>query len=376
MKILFISGSLEPGKDGVGDYTIMMALRCIQLNVNCCILALNDAYITKKSEQQLISGISVLKVSSKNSWKEKRLLTENFVKTFDPDIVSIQMVGYAYQSRGWIFGLGKFLKGIFKESVRFEVNLHELWLGFSLNHNWKAKCNGFIQRIALQTFLKSINPFVIHVGNNVYYTLLKAKGYSVRYLPLPSNIEVKREPAFEWIIPEIVADKRENIWVGLFFGSIQGNWDIRVLLNKLMSINVKEKLYILSVGKQGFGNVIWDEMVDKFGSQIVFKKFGYKSNSEISELLSFSDFGIGTTPLSLLGKSGTAMAMIEHGLPIIVTRDELQYNFKLEKVEESYDSVIMWDKIKSVNDIKKGYILKERSLDIASTFINHISTHN
>ncbi|MBC7390266.1 MAG: glycosyltransferase [Opitutaceae bacterium] len=376
MKLLFICGNLEPGKDGVGDYTLMMAKRCMQLQVKCCILAINDVYISERSTICLINEIPVLRIKSTNSRIIKKELSQDFIKSFDPEIVSIQMVGYAYQARGWIFGLGSFLKSLFKSSVKFEINLHELWLGFSLNHDWKAKCNGLIQRLALQSFLKSINPSVIHVGNDVYYSLLNTKGYSGTYLPLPSNIGVRKLASSEWINLEMDVLGKDNIWIGLFFGSIQGNWDINSLLNKLISINKKNKLYILSVGNQGFGNVIWDEMVEKFGSQIIFKKLGYKSNNEISDLLAYSDFGIGTTPLSLLGKSGTAMAMIEHGLPIIVTRDELKYGFKIEKIEDHYNSVLMWDKIQTADDIKKSIVLPERSLDIASVFLQHISSNN
>jgi hypothetical protein len=42
----------------------------------------------------------------------------------------------------------------------------------------------------------------------------------------------------------------------------------------------------------------------------------------VSSVLNSLDFGIATTPLALLGKSASATAMLEHGLPLIVNRDE------------------------------------------------------
>jgi hypothetical protein len=38
------------------------------------------------------------------------------------------------------------------------------------------------------------------------------------------------------------------------------------------------------------------------------------------------DFGIAATPRALIGKSATAAAMLEHGLPVIVNRDDVQFD--------------------------------------------------
>ena len=45
---------------------------------------------------------------------------------------------------------------------------------------------------------------------------------------------------------------------------------------------------------------------------------GQQSQEVISKTLSKMSFGISTTPLLLIEKSGTAMAMLEHNLPIIL----------------------------------------------------------
>jgi hypothetical protein len=51
-------------------------------------------------------------------------------------------------------------------------------------------------------------------------------------------------------------------------------------------------------------------------------EIGELQEARVSNCLSEMDFGISTTPLSLLGKSGSVAAMWEHGLPVIVTRLE------------------------------------------------------
>src|ERR1019366_9870829 len=42
----------------------------------------------------------------------------------------------------------------------------------------------------------------------------------------------------------------------------------------------------------------------------------------ISHLLRAADFGIASHPWALIGKSGAAAAMLEHGLPVLVPRDD------------------------------------------------------
>lgn len=42
MKFLFICGSLEPGKNGVGDYTRRLAGECIRMGHDAMILALDE----------------------------------------------------------------------------------------------------------------------------------------------------------------------------------------------------------------------------------------------------------------------------------------------------------------------------------------------
>jgi len=42
----------------------------------------------------------------------------------------------------------------------------------------------------------------------------------------------------------------------------------------------------------------------------------------ISAQLRDADFGVAASPWQLIGKSGSAAAMLDHGLPVIVTRDD------------------------------------------------------
>jgi hypothetical protein len=49
---------------------------------------------------------------------------------------------------------------------------------------------------------------------------------------------------------------------------------------------------------------------------------GEQPSTRVSEVLNTVNFGIATSPYGLLGKSATVAAMFEHGLPVIVNRED------------------------------------------------------
>ena len=52
MKLVFICGSLEPGKDGVGDYVYILARELIDLGHTCLLIALNDQFLETSSNSK------------------------------------------------------------------------------------------------------------------------------------------------------------------------------------------------------------------------------------------------------------------------------------------------------------------------------------
>jgi hypothetical protein len=55
---------------------------------------------------------------------------------------------------------------------------------------------------------------------------------------------------------------------------------------------------------------------------LVWVRCGELPAEEISALMQTVDFGVAVSPWNLMGKSGSAAAMLDHGLPILFTRDE------------------------------------------------------
>ena len=66
MKIAFITSCLEPGKDGVGDYTRSLAAESSRNGHEVCLLALNDRHVDRERE--------CTAVESRTLTRETRLL--------------------------------------------------------------------------------------------------------------------------------------------------------------------------------------------------------------------------------------------------------------------------------------------------------------
>lgn len=371
MRILFITGTFEKGKDGVADYIAMLATECFKQGCTCAVLALNDLKLGMESFHETKEGYFVLRLASSVEESKKISLSKSFVTDFNPDWISLQLVAFAFHPRGFIFGLPHLLKSIVPANAKFHIMFHELWTGLASNHPFREKVYGTVQKWALQLLWNKCKPDLAHVSNNVYYSKLKQYGLPVRLLPLPSNIPVQGNPDFGWIYSELSMsrEQREKSLVLLLFGSIHPGWDISAFLNKVQSYATPKRVLILSVGSQGYGSAVWTKMTEYQGPNLRLLKLGFRSDKEVSDLLHFSDLGVTTNALSLLGKSGTAMAMIEHGLPIVATRDELIFPFPLQKIENEYPQAFLWEQLDGRELRKKILSTESRQSKIAEKFL-------
>jgi hypothetical protein len=144
-------------------------------------------------------------------------------------------------------------------------------------------------------------------------------------LPLFSNIErVDPDPTLrKTLVREFGSglDDKE-VWIFVFFGSIHPGWNEGEFLKRTSEAarkaGKKASLY-LSIGKNtGRGAEIWKAMRDGKSESLLFREIGELSAADVSRYLQAADFGVATTPLGLLGKSGSAAAMASHGLATVV----------------------------------------------------------
>jgi hypothetical protein len=104
------------------------------------------------------------------------------------------------------------------------------------------------------------------------------------------------------------------------------NQDIIVdKLSTFLSLT-KKPLHLLLVGNNGSLIELFSNKLGKLkrSGLFTFEILGRKSEEDISALLQTVDFGVSRVPANLIGKSGTAIAMLEHGLPIWIPAESFE----------------------------------------------------
>ena len=310
MKILFICGSLEYGRDGVGDYTRRLAGELIRQGHEAAIIALNDRHISaiEDTEQETENTkISVLRLPAGIKNKERYILAKKHIDSFNPKWLSLQLVIYGFQKKGLPFGLPHHLKKLGK-GHKWHIMFHELWVGTYYTQNSKTTILRFLQKKILVKLIKNTRPKVINTHCSLYKYKLEKLGYKTETLPLFSNIP---------IIDSNSTKRKRNEFILVIFGSIHPNKPFASFAKKLKDVGTKHN-YIFEIrfiGKNGREIETWINCLEK--EHINYKIYGEMSTESISKQLAQADIGITSTPSIMAEKSGTIMAMIEHGLKII-----------------------------------------------------------
>lgn len=335
MNIAFLTSSLEPGKDGVGDYTRLLAEECVKQGHKCCLLSLNERSLTKIFESKIAVNsveILLLRLPINMSWKQRSTHAEKLLALFQPDWISLQFVPYGYQDKGIIINLRKQLQPLVKER-QLHIMFHELWIGQNTSSKLRERLVGTVQKFFILQLIKSLQPLVVHTNNSTYVALLKQNGVSASRLPLFGNIPISNQNAENWLFSElqklglnIKIETRKHFWLFGFFGSLHPIWPAEPLFSCLYeaAIQNNRQVAMISIGRLGSGEKLWKSLSKDYASQFVFLRLGERSPLEISEFLHSIDFGIATSPYALIEKSGTVATMLEHKLPVIVNRDDFK----------------------------------------------------
>jgi hypothetical protein len=308
IKILFICGSLEPGKDGVGDYTRRLCGELIRRGNSCAIISLCDHHVNEFSTQiQEIEETTFLvhRIPVATTNKQRLIFTQEIVTRMQPDWISLQFVPYSFNAKGLPFWLPTFLsklQGIHKWHIMF----HELWLGISRESSLKDKVIGLLQKGIINKVVERIEPKVVHTQAKVYQYYLSKLNVKAYYLPLFGNITVSgsKKSKFDSIVFVIFATIHDKAPFANFVADLK---------KELQHSNKLSKF--IFVGRNGSLLSSWTALLDE--NEIEFEILGSCSEETISELLSNSSYGISTTPYKISDKSGVVAAYREHQLPIL-----------------------------------------------------------
>jgi hypothetical protein len=317
MKILFLCSCLEPGRDGVGDYTRRLAAEIIRQGHSAEIISLNDKYISDKlSNNQLCEGIElpVLRLPSSWAMKTRFKQAKDYVDNFDPDWLSLQFVIFGFNHKGLPFGLNNRL-ALLGAGRRWHIMFHELWVGMEIQSSKKHALLGRIQQLIIKSLISTLKPHIIHTHTELYQQKLKKWGYDAKSLPLFSNIpKIFNNDKKPDITQSFLTNSSVNL---ILFGNIHPNAPVEDFANDAAIFAAKNKIEIdlTIIGRCGKDQERWADKWAAAGLKV--NVLGEQSIDNVSKLLGTATMGISTTPAALIGKSGSVAAMLEHGLPII-----------------------------------------------------------
>ena len=309
MRIIFLCGSLQLGKDGVGDYCLRLAFQLANSQNEVAIVALYDKGISLISEDLCVDNgrsFQTLRIPGFENNNKRFTHLQNFINLKRPDVISLQYVPYSFHSKGLPIKLSRYLKNL-NGKFRWHIMFHELYIPNTLSLNK----NFFISQIQIKIvkgLSKRLKPLCLHTSNMYYSDLLARIKLSSKILGLFSNIEGRPTNLMNTIVDF------NSQTTAVYFASLPNEnlWSKQLAVYS--NTQFKKPLLILVCG---FKNSKTENFVDYF------KNGGFKikfleglSSDNLLEVFSKASFGVSRVPKRLIGKSGAAVAMLEQGLPL------------------------------------------------------------
>jgi hypothetical protein len=336
MRLAFFCGSLEFGRDGVGDYSRRLAVECIRQGHQCVLAALNDPCLREiRIETQELEGaqIQALRLPSVVPWEERIVEAREWLAAFNPDRTSLQFVPFGFHRKGLCFGLGKKLTAI-NPNPPWDIMFHELWLGLGEGSPMKDRVIGAMQRSIILDMLGRLRPAVIHTQAEPYQEALGRVNVQASILPLFSNIPNIHEEGWNDLIEPLVNDAagesqdRNKLFLAGVLGGVHPEWNADEAVNTLLPLaqRFQKRLVLVFHGKNNLPSSAFSEMKSRLRNRALVVVTGEKTPAEISRILNTLDLGVATSPRRIIQKSGSVAAMLEHGLHVLVTRDDWRLN--------------------------------------------------
>ena len=340
MKIIFMCGSLEPGRDGVGDYSQKLADEFKKQGHKVAIIAINDKYTECNKEEINSENKCFLRLSSKFSWKIRMEETRRFIESFKPDYVSLQYVPYSFHSKGLPFILIKHLKKLGK-GHSWHIMFHETWVGIKEGSPVSHTVYKFFQKKIAKSLITSLNPKHVSTSNRLYQLVLKEIGIDANILTLFSNIsKLSIDNQFiHSIHKQLNIDENraeECILIGIF-GSIYTTKELHHLINNEIeqAAENKKTVHMVIFGRlTNNQNLI--SLQEKFKNKLRITCLGELSENHVSSILQILTVGLSSTPEEYISKSGVYAAMRLHNVRVIAASSMRipKYETEIKKFNE------------------------------------------
>jgi hypothetical protein len=339
MKILFLCSCLEPGQDGVGDYTRRLSGALQTEGHRVSVIALNDPFISEPFIETFQydgeHAIKVLRLSARLSWKDKQVAASKFINYANPDWISLQYVPYGFHKKGLPFGLGAFLFKLNKR-IPWHIMFHELWVGISTLSPLKHKIYGYFQVRIVKNIHRKLNPGLVTTSNKLYHLLLENRLVKAEILPLFSNISLweKDQEFANEIFSQLDMDSPTDYYILGTFGSLYADASLESVLSEQYADACanNKKMAFITFGRSGDLKE-YHRLKKRFEDQISFIYLGELSERKVSTVFQILDKAVACTPEQHFGRSGVYAAMRLHNLEILSSNSKLIPEYQSQVIE-------------------------------------------
>lgn len=306
MKIVFLLGCLEPKKNGIADYTFALSKQLSKLGHSIYLIAWKDEYILAGT---YVNKDYMLRMSPTLGEKNKQNLLKETFKNFNPDWVSIQFVAYSFHKKGLPFNLGSTWN--FIREYKVHIMFHELWVEPTKSSSLPNRLFSRLQEYLIKIFIKKIRPLLITTSILKYQEMLKPEKTCL--LPLFGNIELANNGM------EIIQN-RNNIKV-IIFGNLtrdKAGFEQQIIWLNNLSNQLNKQIEISFIGRNGNLKEAYIGLIQSINIKAVIHDLGELEAEEISIQMQNADLGISRANHENFGKSGSTIAMLEHGLSVLL----------------------------------------------------------
>lgn len=312
MKVIFLCGSLEPGRDGVGDHTLLLSGELVRQGHQAAIIALNDPFLQEQYYgYKETGGIRLLVLRLPDSFPESRRFrcAKSWIDTYAPDWISLQFVPFSFSPNGLPISFVIRLKGLLKYR-QVHLMMHESWVSKGDGVKWKMLLLAFVQKIVIKRMIVLIDPIVIHTTTPFSFVRLQKLGFPSKTLPLFSNIMPNSS--------SLLASESKTIRIAIF-GQAENRKAITAFLLNFNkgAVDRSSKIEVVLIGsKKETLELLKNNIEQLEGFKNNVRLLGLMEAIELSKVLRTCALGLTPVPRHLLGKSGSVAAFIAHGLPV------------------------------------------------------------
>jgi hypothetical protein len=342
MKILFICASLEPGKDGVGDYTRTIAAELSKRGHLVKLLAVRDKHTDIILESNWVppgqqAPLSELRLPANGKTVKHRAVLKHLLREFAPDWVSIQYVGYSFNKRGMPFAFINALRRL-RIQAKVHIMFHEIWQGESKDSTVKDKVIGYFQKRSAKMLVTHLKANRTSTSNAFYKRCLEKAGISSDTIPVFSNIPEGSTCGggiYEQLSGTCLG-KAGNYLLACFFGGFHNHDQLVPRIRKLaaeIKLQLNKDLIITHVGISRGIDKAFALLREETGVTMI--ALGQHGEKDIADFLRKCDLGLSNYPKILYEKSGSTAAMLHNGCPVVILKDSFESdNRSVSEIEE------------------------------------------